>query len=357
MQHERERAVLHGAASPQAHLDAVARGVAYRRVLAFQHVVHVLFAVVVHHFRVVMDAARGDDHALLRLEQKDLAVLVGGEHAGDLVAFLQQLRRRGLEQVGGGLFVLGGVLRVHVQHVRRLEVAALGRPLRRGVGLVELAVRERFGDDGLRRVGAERVGLHAVFGRLVDEPVARLARLVEPQGHQRLVHAAAAAAHPQVLGLGDVHHEVLADGFAVGLRELRVAQADAAAASLHGFQLFQDDGLQAVVDARCRRRAARVAGAQDDDVGFLHLGRVAFGKRRRRREERRVLDAAVAHGRGALPAAEADGFGLVGRTVACRRISGARARRCAAGKPRSTGSQGGRGAQAQERTARKRAFL
>ena len=154
---------------------------------------------------------------------------------------------------------------------------------------MELVVREALGNDGVGRVGAERVGFDAVLGALVDQPVARLAGAVEPQGDQRFLDAARAGADPAVLGLVDVDREVLANLLAVGLGELGVAQADAAAAALDGAQLLEHDDRKAVVDAGGGRRAARVAGADHDDVGLLGGSAVGLGQRSGGGEERRGL--------------------------------------------------------------------
>ena len=271
MEHEREGTVLHAGADPQAHLVAVTGGVTGRAVLVLEATVDDGLAVVVHHFLVHVDAAGGKHDCLGALVVHVVAVGIGGDDAGDAAGLvLHELLGAGVEVIGRAhAVVLVGILGVDVQHGGGQEVARLLGEGHRVVHLVELVIREALGDDGVGGIGAERVGLDAVLCGLVDEPVASLAGLVEPQGDEGLLHAACAGADPAVLSLLDVDREVLANLLAIGLGELGVAQAHAAATALNGAELLDDDDVEAVVDAGAGGSAAGVAGTDDDDVGGL----------------------------------------------------------------------------------------
>ena len=271
MKHEREGAVLHLSADPEAHLVAVAGGEAHGAVLAALYPVDVFVAVIVHHLGVFMDAAGGEDDALAGKEEDELVVLSGKDAGHAAVFVLVELLCLGVKEEGGGVFMLLGIDGVHVVYIGGHEVAAL---LREGIGPggEEHVVVIALGHVGLGGMGPKGYREDAVLGALVNEPLTGFGAVIKPLGDQGFPHAASAALDPDVLVLGDVGQAWKAAFVHQGLHKLGVAKADAAALAVDDVLGLEDDGAAAVVDRRSGGCTAGVTGTDDQNLGLNRVG-------------------------------------------------------------------------------------
>ena len=344
MQSRGERAVLHDAAGPHAHLVAVARVDARGPVVAADEALHAALAIVVHHLGVAGDVARGQDGGL---GGKNLLVAVGGAHDSALDAAallaLNELNGGSLEHVLGAL-VNGALVKKRGRH----EVAGLRRHLE-GAHLEDVCVGF-LGDDGTARIASVDAVRCAVLVGLVEQPVHGGAGVLEPHGHEGLVSAVATGAVPAILGSNGLD---LAAKLGV---QARVAGTDHATAAVDLGGLVAHEDLGAVLNGRTCSGATGVAGAEDENLGLDGLDDVGIGDRLRLGrpagsvERRRGRDGDVGRGGrvgqsgGGTSGERACGGGTGDKVAARNRAIHVHSFRCGGQLQRTESRRGGRAA-------------
>ena len=308
-------ALRHGRAGPHAHEQAVAVVEPGRRVAVGVRAVRD-GAERVDHLLVAADVARGQDHALLGVVLHVLAVLRGGDDAGDAACRVaHQLLGARLEHELGAV-VHGGVVHELAQrHVDRLAVIAHVVRLAAahegdGIGIDAPTVGQRGPVAVLRGAGQRGHHAHAVLGSQILDVVEHLAGARRPHVDEvvvrglvrRLVQESRSHARVEV---ETVRFVVLA----ADVPHVHAAHGERGVA-------LDDHRLRAVAGGGFGGVDARQTRAYDHHVEVLRLGDVGDGLGR---DFPRMLRA------GRLAALRrALGVGCVGRCgrAACRKRDG-----------------------------------
>ena len=315
--HRGQRQILQLRAGPHAHLVAVARVHAHRRVLAAGlAVLGADGSVRLHHLGIAADVARAQHDALARVVLH-VAVARLADAADDSRALLHQLHGGRIEHEFSS--VLHGIViaQFGAGEPRRGEARLLGNRehvVSRLLGVHVVVAVERAHHRG----AAHGLGLR-------QQPVRRLLGVVEELRDEILVRAAGALGDPVLLGVHLVHLD------AQLVHVVRVDGAEAAAAAVPAGRLLDDGHLAALLGRRRGACAAGQARADDEDVGVHRAGDIGDGLRRD------------------LPRVAGLARCGAGRILArCLRAAVRARRRSAAGQTSASGDGGG-GAQPEER--------
>ena len=235
-------------------------------------------AVVVDHLLVSGDVARRKDDAL---RCDDLLVPVGRieNRADHPVALFHELYGRRFEQELDPLVLHEVIEQLDGEERVLIEIGNARSPSVDGEHMVARLV----GQKRIARIAVPEIDLDVVGLGLFEQPVHRLARLLEEEADERFVRAVSACLHPaerrrRLIG----HFRALLD------RVRRVDDAGSRPAAVRLCGLLGNDYLQSIFGGRQGRGKTRIAGADHEHLGFDGLCDIAIRYRRRRRHERRL---------------------------------------------------------------------